>query len=200
MRRNTKDLIFEAAVDLFSKKGFHGTSMRDISKDVGIKESSLYNHYSGKKAIMESILKYQIESFQGSASSLDELKATMPETSDPVEFWLAGVMAFVKTQPPLVEPISRIIINEMFLNSQCREFVLTSYFAAQKDLTETIFQVMVDKKLIRECDVRKKAVQYVYMVQGMEIENKLLMMEGQSPEKSLQNLLEHVTIFIEGMK
>ena len=197
---NTKERIFEEAVKLFSTKGFHGTSMREISRQVGIKESSLYNHYNGKKALMEAILQYQIDSFQASSAALDELKLVMPEQSDAVEFWLAGVHAFVQHQPPLVEPISKIIINEMFLNQQCRDFVLNSYFTVQKKLTEKIFRVMIEKGLIRDCDVQKKAIQYVYMVQGMEIENKLLTMEGQNPEKTFENLIEQMTFFIEEMK
>ena len=199
-KKSTRDQIFESAVELFSKKGFHGTSMRELAREVGIKESSLYNHFSGKKAILEAIMNYQMAAFQGGTSALDELKKVSPDITDPVEFWMAGVMAFAKTQPPLTEPISRIIINEMFLNKQCREFVLNSLFKAQKDLSEMIFRVMFEKGMIRECDFHKMAIQYVYMIQGLEIENKLMMMEGQSQDDSFKNLIEHMTLFIEGLR
>ena len=44
-----KDKIFDVALDLFSKKGYDSVSIRTIASEVGIKESSIYNHYSSKR-------------------------------------------------------------------------------------------------------------------------------------------------------
>ena len=38
----TKEIIQEAALDLFSQKGFDSSSVRDIAAKTGIKDSSLY--------------------------------------------------------------------------------------------------------------------------------------------------------------
>ncbi|NMC57104.1 MAG: TetR/AcrR family transcriptional regulator [Eubacteriaceae bacterium] len=54
---NTKDRIIKASLDLFSKKGFDPVSVRDIAGAVGIKESSLYNHFKNKQDIFDTILK-----------------------------------------------------------------------------------------------------------------------------------------------
>lgn len=198
--KDTKSKIFEAAVNLFSTKGFNGTSIRELAREVGIKESSIYNHYPGKKAIFQAILDYQLAGFEDSVSSLDKLEKLSPEINDAVEFWMAGVKAFLSVPKPLTEPISRIIINEMFLNKQCRDFVLNKLYKAQKDLTEHIFRAMYEKDLIAKCDFRKTAVQYVYMIQGLEIENKLLTLEGQSPEVGFNNMIEHMKLFIEKLR
>lgn len=198
--KSTKDVIFENAVLLFSQKGYHGTSMRDIARKVGIKESSLYNHYAGKGAILQAVLDYQTAAFEGSIDALEELKKITGDITDPVEFWLAGADVFIKHTPPLMEPISRILINEMFLNDQCRKFCLHSMYASQKDLTEMIFRVMYEKGMIKKCDFKMMAVQYVYMLQGLEIENKLLMMEGHSADEIKRNLYEHISLFIGGMR
>ena len=45
MKTQTKDKIFDTALDLFSKKGYDSVSVRTIASEVGIKESSIYNHY-----------------------------------------------------------------------------------------------------------------------------------------------------------
>lgn len=55
-RSNTKDMIEKVALDLFSKKGYQSVSIRDISKQVGIKESSIYYHFKNKQDIMDFIL------------------------------------------------------------------------------------------------------------------------------------------------
>ena len=51
MKTQTKDKIFDTALDLFSKKGYDSVSVRTIASEVGIKESSIYNHYSSKHLI-----------------------------------------------------------------------------------------------------------------------------------------------------
>lgn len=53
---NTKDKIIEVALDLFSINGYESVSVRDISKAVGIKESSLYNHFKNKQDIFDTII------------------------------------------------------------------------------------------------------------------------------------------------
>ena len=41
-RENTKQQILEAALELFSEKGFEASSMSEIADTVGIKKASLY--------------------------------------------------------------------------------------------------------------------------------------------------------------
>lgn len=53
----TREKIITVSLDLFSKKGFDAVSVRDISGAVGIKESSLYNHFKNKQDIFDTILK-----------------------------------------------------------------------------------------------------------------------------------------------
>ena len=53
---NTKEKILLEALTLFSTKGYDSVSVRDISRAVGIKESSLYNHFTNKQAIFDEIL------------------------------------------------------------------------------------------------------------------------------------------------
>ena len=55
--RDTKEVILAVALQLFSERGYDGVGIRDISKEIGIRESALYKHYSGKKDIFDSILK-----------------------------------------------------------------------------------------------------------------------------------------------
>lgn len=52
----TKEKIVETALDLFSQRGYDGVSVRDIARAVGIRESSLYNHFPGKRAIFDAIV------------------------------------------------------------------------------------------------------------------------------------------------
>lgn len=57
---NTREIILEVALNLFSKKGYSGVSIRDICKEVDIKESSVYNHFKNKHEIFEMLCQHFI--------------------------------------------------------------------------------------------------------------------------------------------
>ena len=52
----TRDKILWEALTLFSSRGYDAVSVRDIARAVGIKESSLYNHFKNKQDIFDTIL------------------------------------------------------------------------------------------------------------------------------------------------
>ncbi|RLJ70844.1 TetR family transcriptional regulator [Hydrogenivirga caldilitoris] len=51
----TKERIMSAALRLFSLKGFKGTTVKDIAKEVDITEGAIYRHFSSKEEIIESL-------------------------------------------------------------------------------------------------------------------------------------------------
>ncbi|MCK4566796.1 MAG: TetR/AcrR family transcriptional regulator, partial [Candidatus Thorarchaeota archaeon] len=51
----TRQRILESAYKLFVKKGYRGSSMRDIATEAGIKAGSIYNHFRGKEQIFEAV-------------------------------------------------------------------------------------------------------------------------------------------------
>lgn len=52
----TKESIIENALALFAKKGYNGTSVKEIATAVGIKDSSLYKHFHSKQEIFDTIV------------------------------------------------------------------------------------------------------------------------------------------------
>ena len=55
--RDTKERIQSEALRLFAENGYHAVTVEQIAAAVGIKAPSLYKHYSGKRAILDSILR-----------------------------------------------------------------------------------------------------------------------------------------------
>ena len=53
---HTRERILQEALSLFSEKGYEAVSVRDIARAVGVKESSLYNHFKNKRDIFDSII------------------------------------------------------------------------------------------------------------------------------------------------
>lgn len=55
-KNTTKEKILSVALDMFSTRGYSSVSIRDICKSIGIKESSIYYHFTNKKAIFDELL------------------------------------------------------------------------------------------------------------------------------------------------
>ncbi len=53
--RSREDVVV-AASRLFAKRGFHGTSMRDLGEELGMLGSSLYSHVRGKNELLVEVV------------------------------------------------------------------------------------------------------------------------------------------------
>ena len=81
--RNTRADVVAAAGRLFAKSGYHGTSMRDLGRELGLLGSSLYAHVDSKQDLLVEVVEDGARLFQESArsaltvpgSALDRLRA-----------------------------------------------------------------------------------------------------------------------------
>lgn len=60
---NSKQEILLAALDLFSVKGYEGTSISDIAQKVGIKKATMYSHFTSKQEILDELVKTVFEEY-----------------------------------------------------------------------------------------------------------------------------------------
>lgn len=66
-RRNE---IIDAAEELFSQKGFDGTSTNDILEKVGIARGTLYHHFKSKEDIMDALIERYSVRLLGAAQEI----------------------------------------------------------------------------------------------------------------------------------
>lgn len=90
---NNKEKIFHVSIDLFSKYGYDSVSIRKIASEVGIKESSIYNHYKSKESILDSILNYYIDKMLANDIPLNQASLNLDVGFD--YFYKAGLNAFL---------------------------------------------------------------------------------------------------------
>lgn len=66
--RNSREDVVAAAGRLFAERGYHGTSMRDLGRELGLQGSSLYSHVSSKEDLLVEVIERGAERFQASAA------------------------------------------------------------------------------------------------------------------------------------
>jgi len=59
-----KETIIDKALELFSAKGYDGTSMEDIARAAGIKKASIYAHFPGKEHVFSAVLQRVVDEYE----------------------------------------------------------------------------------------------------------------------------------------
>lgn len=78
--RNTRADVVKAAGRLFASRGYHGTSMRDLGKELGLLGSSLYSHVDSKQDLLVEVVAEGARLFEASAERALQQGATPAET------------------------------------------------------------------------------------------------------------------------
>jgi AcrR family transcriptional regulator len=80
--RNTRGDVVRAAGRLFAERGYHGTSMRDLGKELGMLGSSLYSHVESKQDLLVEVVEEGARLFDGSAGQALASPGPAPERLD----------------------------------------------------------------------------------------------------------------------
>ncbi|HEU4917018.1 MAG TPA: TetR/AcrR family transcriptional regulator [Acidimicrobiia bacterium] len=67
--RNSRADVVAAAGRLFAERGYHGTSMRDLGRELGLLGSSLYAHVESKQDLLVEVVEEGARLFEASAAS-----------------------------------------------------------------------------------------------------------------------------------
>lgn len=195
-----KEEILEAAIDLFSQEGYAAVSVRDITRAVGIKESSLYNHFSSKQQLLESILELFRREFRSIFPPLAELQTLLPR-SEPGQFLRTGYERYkALVDGPRVSRLWRIISIEQYRNPLAREIILTEMIDYTLHFLEVAFAHYIAAGQIRTLDPRILASEYQYPVFAMLTEYSLLKTAGEETANLEQRMEGHIDFFLAAVK
>ena len=158
----TKNRILEVSIDLFSQFGYDGVSIRQIAGEVGIRESSIYNHYPNKLAILKSILDYYVEEMVSDEIPIEQASLNLDHGFD--YFYNAGCDAFLtKLKDEKMMKITRLMLIESYHNDDVRKFLKEAIIEAPVYGWMNLFNLMKEKNLIREdCDVKQLSESFFY--------------------------------------
>jgi AcrR family transcriptional regulator len=71
--------VIEAAGRLFAERGYHGTSMRDLGRELGLLGSSLYAHVDSKQDLLVEVVEEGARLFEESAARALALEGSTGE-------------------------------------------------------------------------------------------------------------------------
>lgn len=132
--RNTRADVVEAAGRLFASRGYHGTSMRDLGKELGLLGSSLYAHVDSKQDLLVDVVEEGARLFEASA------KLALARGGAPRERLKALVAGHVEVVLDNLD-VARTFLNEArMLDEAHRRKVLDA-----RDHYESMFRLVLDE-------------------------------------------------------
>ncbi|WP_059050580.1 TetR/AcrR family transcriptional regulator [Paenibacillus senegalimassiliensis] len=196
IQNHNKNLILAVAIDLFSQNGYNAVSIRDITRDVGIKESSLYNHFKSKTVILQTIYYNFRMDIAKIIPSLDRLDSIASDINIEV-FLTQGFHNFLEhIKHPQMEKIWRIIYLEQVRDKAARDIYLNDIVGDICNYMETVFKKYITLGQLQSHDPGMLSIQYQYPLFQMVNSYILRRLDGQETASIEQMMVKHIHYFL----
>ncbi|HEU5267769.1 MAG TPA: TetR/AcrR family transcriptional regulator [Jatrophihabitans sp.] len=99
------ETLLQVAVDVFTVKGFDGTSMEDLSRKLGITKSAIYHHVSSKDQLLELAVSRALD---GLSEVVDETLRMDASAVERLEHLIRGSVRVLVASKPFVTLLLRV--------------------------------------------------------------------------------------------
>lgn len=167
-----KEEVLDRALNLFWKKGYNGTSIRDIEKATGLGKSSLYNTFGGKEALFFGTLKRYL------SKERKNLGAALVEAKSPIKAIRAMMRISLAEKTKDVQKMGCFMVNSTTelanYNSAFNRFALEYKKSATRMLADLIEQAKQAGEISSSKDSKELANYLFSSIQGLKVYGMLV--------------------------
>ncbi len=194
---STKETIMKVSLELFSKQGYKATSVRSIAKEVGIRESALYNHFKNKEEIYTQVLMQLFSS--PILSNNSELSSQ--ELADKKKNFFNKLFVEYKLNSfdNKKEKLFRLIMIELLQNKNVRESFLKHYHTDNISKISEVLFIMMQKGYIRSGDPIVMANEFIAPLFYLRLHVTLLRLDSNDTTLLSTQFERHVDFFWESI-
>jgi AcrR family transcriptional regulator len=183
--------ILQAAQRLFSRRGYDGTTTRDLAQAAGVAEGTLFRHFENKKAILVEV------ATQGWIEILTDLLTELSEMGSYKA--IAQVMRRRMLNLHQNADMLRVCFMEAQFHPDLRDRIQAEVIVKMTDVAEAFFQSAMDKGIYRSMNPRLVAQVFLGMFTVAGFSRDTIMAEGSSPQ-DMQEIAEGLAdIFLNGV-
>ncbi len=183
----TRAALLRGARDLFSKKGFHGTSVDEVCAQARVTKGALYHHFRNKDELFAGVVE-KLES-----ELIDEISAGALPSSGPWEQMERGIDVFLERC--LDATYRRIVLSEAPGVLGRRQLAEIGERTAE-GLLRLILSDMMEKKLIAKQPLEIA----VRLLLSVLIEAGFLIGESANPQRTKRDVQKSIGRFLESLK
>ena len=155
--QRTRQAILDAALELFAEKGFFGTSLRDVGRAVGVRESALYNYFPGKESLFEALLEAE------SADKTERLSALMEGPIGDARTVLEQLTETILDRfvMPRQQQLFRILMSDGMRLAREGRINLLERMGSSRPRLEALMQRLIDAGGLRDADPELLVMQFL---------------------------------------
>lgn len=158
MKKNSKEAIVQAAISLFNTKGFHATSIRDISTKANVNVANIAYYFENKHGLLEFCLTSFFEQY------LIQIEEALPILEEDPLTCLKKVAENILAFQCNNIHFTRFILREMSIDSQVVREIMSTYYVKEKYYFKKILERGVQKKVIRPHSIAYLIIQFKGML------------------------------------
>ena len=196
---DTKNKILEVSLALFAQKGFDGVSVREIAKEVGVRESALYKHYKNKEDILDKIVEEMILIIrktyeqQRVPESLEiEVAEGYRNITEEQLCEMSWNIFKMFTEDPKLSNFRKLLVQEQFHNKAFAECYNKFFLEGVINSQAKTFMQLVNNGFFRKVDERIIALQFYGPILLLF---QLYDCEPQKKDEIKEILFKHVRVF-----
>ena len=165
MANDTKERILAAALEMFSKNGYAGTNIRELTASLGLVKSGVYKHFESKEAIWNAVLDQMIAYYGEHFGSAENL----PPVPDSLEELVQMTMRMVNytVHDEKIVMTRKVLTIEQFRDERARELATKHFLTGFTDMFTYIFSGMMEKGLLRRDDPGMIAFAYTAPISAL---------------------------------
>jgi AcrR family transcriptional regulator len=187
----TRTRILRAAQHLFAKRGFDGTTTRDLAQAAGVAEGTLFRHFENKKAILVEV------ATQGWIEILTDLLTELSEMASYKA--IAQVMRKRMMNLHQNADLFKVCFMEAQFHPDLRDRIQSDVIVKMTDVAEAFFETAMDQGIYRRMNPRVVAQVFLGMFTVAGFSKDTMFAEDASP-KVMQEMAEGIAdIFLNGV-
>ena len=143
--RARREQIIEAATRVFAEKGFRRATTREVAREAGVSEGTIYNYFEDKDDLLMAILD-RLNETKRRAQDFEEGMAT--DFRGFFKEYLRRRMSFIWEH----REVFRVVLSEMLVNAELRELYLQQVVAPTMGIAEENFRSRMEQGEVRQSD------------------------------------------------
>ena len=188
---DTRTKILQAALKLFARRGYDGTTTKDLAKSAGVAEGTLFRHFNNKKAILIEV---------ATAGWVDILTDLLTELSEMGSYKaVSQVMRRRMLNMRQNSDLMRVCFVEAQYHSELRDTIQSEVIDKMTDVAEAFFETAMDRGIYRRMNPKIVAKVFLGIFAIAGFSEETIMNPNASPQ-AMQEMAEGISdIFLRGV-
>ncbi|MEM9544194.1 MAG: TetR/AcrR family transcriptional regulator [Cyanobacteria bacterium P01_E01_bin.42] len=187
----TRTRILQAAQRLFARKGYDGTTTRDLASAANVAEGTLFRHFANKKAILIEV------ATRGWVDILTDLLTELSEMGSYKA--VAQVMRRRMTRMRENHDLMRVCFMEAQFHPELRDRIQEEVVDKMTDVAEAFFETAMERGIYRKMNPKIIAQVFLGMFAIAGFSDRTIIDPDASPE-SMKEMAEGIAdIFLNGV-